>query len=99
MKKIKEYIEYGKDLKYYLDNPSFRIINANNLENNVFSCKYGAFGVTYHEIGIVNSENPFYLVILTQKYEKKEKDKFINDTAKSLMRIHKMVEKFSKNIE
>ncbi len=96
LKRIRDFIlnnKLGKDFSNYLANPSFKIIKDSNLNNNEFLRKYGAWDIAYHELGIVNDKNPFYLIILTQKFKKKEKDQFINSAAKKIMKIHTSINK------
>jgi glycosyltransferase involved in cell wall biosynthesis len=68
-----------------------KLIDDKNINNSQFLRKYGAFEIAYHEVGIVNDCNPFYLIILTQKYPVKDKDKFINKTAKKIYKIHQKI--------
>ena len=93
-KKIKSFIDsskLGKDFFNWLSNPSFSIIESNSIGNNTFVKKYGSWDIAYHEAGYVCDENPFYLIVLTQKFKCDDKEKFVNDTASRLYRIHKII--------
>lgn len=93
-KEIYKFIDeskYAKEFSEYLKNPSFKIINEKNIGNNEFERKYGGYDIAFHEAGIVRDENPYVLIILTQKFKKKGKYKFINETAKQLYKIHKYI--------
>jgi len=95
-KKIKDFIEhskYGKDFYNWLSNPTYSVIKNEAIGNNKFVKKYGSWDIAYHEAGYVDSENPFYLIILTQKYQCNDKDKFINNAAKTIYNIHNLINK------
>lgn len=92
-KKIYEFLNtnpYGPIFKEYLSNPSFKIITDETLEHHNFIRKYGSWDIAYHEAGIVETDNPFYLIILTQKNKCDDKEEFVNMTAKTLMKVNKM---------
>jgi hypothetical protein len=95
LKNVRDFInsskQLGEEFATYLSNPSFKLIDDKNINNSQFLRKYGAFEIAYHEVGIVNDCNPFYLIILTQKYPVKDKDKFINKTAKKIYKIHQKI--------
>ncbi len=82
--------EYGEMFRDYLVHPSFKIIDDDSLCGDIFVRKYGSWDIAYHEAGIVETDNPFILVILTQKNKCNDKEEFVNDTAKRLYRINKM---------
>lgn len=93
-KKVKSFIEsssYGKEFYEYLSNPSFWIVEKDVIGGNNFVRKYGSWDIAYHEAGYVDDENPFYLIILTQKFKCDDKEEFVNNTAKSLYKIHKLI--------
>lgn len=95
-KKIKYFIDhsiYGKELYEWLSNPSFWIVEKENIGNNVYIKKYGSFDVAYHEAGYVDCKNPYYMIILTQKNKSSDKKEFINETAKKLYKIHQLTHK------
>ncbi len=92
-KSINDYLEHGKYgnlFKEWLCKPSFEIIDKKNIANHDFARKYGSFEIAYHEAGIVYDNNPYYLIILTQKNKVKNKNQFINMTAKQIHKIHKV---------
>lgn len=93
-KKVKSFIEnskYGEEFKNWLSNPSFCIVEKENIGNNIFVKKYGSWDIAYHEAGYVCDENPFYLIILTQKFKCDDKETFVNNTAKEIYEIHKII--------
>ncbi len=95
-KKIKNFIEsskYGLEFQNWLANPSFEIIKKENIGNNIYVKKYGSFDIAYHEAGYVLDKNPFYLIILTQKFKCDDKEEFVNNTAKKIYEIHKIIHK------
>lgn len=83
----------SKEFKNNMTNPSYQIIHSKSIDNNAFIRKYGSFGIAFHEVGIVYDENPYILIILTQKNELKEnqKVKYINKVAKKINKIHKLL--------
>lgn len=87
--------KYGPIFYKYLSNPIFSIVDSKNIGNNNYIKKYGSFGIAYHEAGYVEDENPFYLIILTQKNERKNKKEFVNETARRIYKIHKLIHKKS----
>ncbi len=92
-KKIASFInenQYGSLFKEYLSHPSFKIIEDTSLDNTPFIRKYGSWDIAYHEAGIVETDNPFILIILTQKNKCDDKEAFVNHTAKTLYKINKM---------
>ena len=92
-KEVKKYIEtgkHGKEFKDYLSNPSVKLINC--LDNN-YVRKYGSWDIAYHEAGYVESDNEYYLIILTQLNKEDYKEEFINKTAKLLDEINKELNK------
>lgn len=94
-KKVRDFIqnnnELGKEFHKYLSNPSFEIVNKENIGNNNFVKKYGSWDIAYHECGYVEDTNPYYMVILTQKFKCEDKEKFVNETAKKIHKIHKLI--------
>ena len=93
-KKIYNFIntsKYGKLFHKYLSNPSFNIIKKKYIGNNNFVKKYGCYEIAYHETGYVEDSNPFYLIILTQKFKTFDKEKFLNKTAQIIYDIHKLI--------
>lgn len=94
LRKLKTFIDnsiYGSKFKEWLSNPSFSIIEKENIGNNIFVKKYGSYDIAYHEVGYVNDANPFYLIILTQKFKCNDKEQFVNNTAKIIYKIHKLI--------
>ncbi len=83
----------SNELKECMLDPSYQIIKAKNIDNNLFVRKYGSFGIAFHEVGIVYDESPYILIILTQKNELKDnqKIKYVNKVAKKINRIHKLI--------
>lgn len=93
-KKIKQFIDnsiYGAELYNWLANPSYFIIESKNVGGYPFIKKYGSFDVAYHEAGYVDSEKPYYMIILTQKFKSDDKESFVNETAKKIYKIHKLI--------
>lgn len=93
-KKIKHFIDnniYGNLFYNYLSNPTYNIIKKDSIGNNNFVKKYGSYDIAYHEVGYVEDKNPFYMIILTQKLKNNDKEKFVNETAKKLYKIHKLI--------
>ncbi len=91
-KKVMEFInnnkQYGKTFRSYLIDPSFKIIDLNNLDNNIFIRKYGEWDIAYHETGYVDGKKPYYLIVLTQLNKKRYRKSFINKTAKMINDIN-----------
>lgn len=87
----KELISYiknsknGINLKDYLLNPSVKYI-----KNDKYIRKYGEYDIAYHEAGYVESEKPYYLMVLTQLNKEKYKEKFINNVAKIIDEINEL---------
>ena len=93
-KAVKDYINnglYGKEFNEYLINPSFNIIDLNNIDNKEFVKKYGLYDIAYHEVGYVESDNEYYMFILTQLNKEEYKEEFINKTAKLLCELNKTI--------
>jgi hypothetical protein len=93
-KKVRDFInksKYGQDFYNWLSNPSFSIVLPESIENNNFVKKYGSWDIAYHEAGYVDAENPYYMIILTQKFKCDDKEEFVNNTAKELHKIHKFI--------
>lgn len=93
-KKIKEFIDnsiYGIELYDWLSNPSYWIVESENIDGYPFIKKYGSFDVAYHEAGYVDSKNPYYMIILTQKFKSDDKQNFVNETAKKIYKIHRLI--------
>lgn len=87
-KEIKKYIKngkYGNLFKEYLSNPTTKLINC---LNNNYVRKYGSWDIAYHETGYVESDNEYYLIVLTQLNKEDYKEEFINKTAKLLDEIN-----------
>lgn len=95
-KKIKDFIEhsiYGKEFYEWLSDPSFWIVEKESIGNNIYVKKYGSWDIAYHEAGYVDCKNPYYMIILTQKLKCDDKEKFVNETAKKLYKIHQLIHK------
>ena len=87
-KEIKKYIKngkYGNLFKEYLSNPTTKLINC---LNNNYVRKYGSWDIAYHETGYVESDNEYYLIVLTQLNKEYYTEEFINKTAKLLDEIN-----------
>ena len=76
----------SKELKEYMINPSYTIINSND----TFVRKYGSFEIDYHEVGIMYNSYPYILIVLTEKgmLSENRKNFFINKVATKINRIH-----------
>lgn len=95
--RVRKYIvddnKYSLDLYNWLSNPSFHIIESSSVNNRNFVRKYGSWDIAYHEAGYVEDENPFYLIVLTQKCKCDDKEEFLNETAKRICEIHRLIQK------
>lgn len=87
----------GKELLDYFLNTSVCLIDKNNISNNPFAHKYGHWDIAYHECGIVYGEHPYFICIMTQKGNKKDKIKFINATIKKINTIHEKINTYKTN--
>ena len=83
--------ELSHELKSIMANPTYQIIKPSSIGYNLFVRKYGSFDIACHEVGIVYDENPYILIILTQKNRLKNKEKYMNKVAKKITKIHKMI--------
>lgn len=93
-KKIKDFIEhstYGKEFYEWLSNPTFWIVEKESISNNIYVKKYGSWDIAYHEAGYVDSINPYYMIVLTQKLKCNDKEEFVNETAKKLYKINQLI--------
>lgn len=83
--------DLSKELKSYMTNASYEIIEKKNVSNHTFTKKYGSFDIAYHEVGIVFDSIPYILIILTQKGKEEEQKKkaFINKVAYQIKEIHR----------
>ncbi len=93
-RKVRDFVNksiYGKELYDWLSNPSFNIVLSSSIEDNTFVKKYGSWDIAYHEAGYVDAKEPYYIIILTQKFKCDDKEEFVNSTAKQLHRIHKFI--------
>ena len=86
----------SNELKESMLNPSYQIIKSKSIDNNLFVRNYVSFVIAFHEVGIVYDENPYILIILTQKNELKEKINYINKVAKKINKIHKLIKNRSR---
>lgn len=93
--RVRKYIvdnnKYSLDFYNWLSNPSFHIVESNSIGNSNFVKKYGSWDIAYHEAGYVEDKNPFYLIVLTQKFKCDDKEEFVNETAKKICKIHKLI--------
>lgn len=83
----------SNELKAFMSNPSYKIIDLKNVDNNLFVRKYGSYGIAFHEVGLVYDKRPYILIILTQKNElrKSIKERYINKVAKKINKINKLI--------
>lgn len=92
---VKRFIDsnerYGMILKKYLLNPSFKIVSDSTLKNHSFVRKYGSWDIAYHEAGYIDDE--YYLIILTQLNKFDYRKKFVNRTAKKIIKINSKLTK------
>ena len=86
----------ARELKVYMSDPSYKIIEDKNIDNNLFVRKYGSFEIAYHEVGIVYSEDPYILIILTEKGKlpDERRKEYINKVAKKINEIHNKLNKY-----
>lgn len=73
----------GNKLKEYLLNPSFKCI-----KNDRYIRKYGEYDIAFHETGYVDSDKPYYLMILTQLNKFDYKEEYLNKVAKIIEDIN-----------
>ncbi len=96
-KKVKDFIdnqkELGPILKSYLLNPSVKLVENKTIEEKPFIRKYGSWYVAYHEAGYIEYTNSYYMIILTQINKVPYKEKFINESAKKILELHKIINK------
>ncbi len=90
---IDENNKYSKELKEWLSNPSVKFISNASIDNLNFVRKYGSCNIAYHEAGYIEDKNPFYLIVLTQLNKFEHKEKFINDTANKILKLHRKIYK------
>jgi len=90
-KELGKIIEKHPDIADWFINPSYEIIFSKSLYNKTFFKKYGAFDIAFHEAGIVDDEEPYLLIILTQKGKNNKSKQFLNKTAKQLADIHNLL--------
>lgn len=93
-KKVREYVntgKYGKDFYEWLVNPSFHIVERESIDFGTYVKKYGSWDIAYHETGYIDGDNPYIMIILTQKFKCDDKEEFVNETAKRLTKIHKLI--------
>lgn len=87
-REIKEFIDnntkYGSILKEYLLKSKGKLIK--NMPNLVD--KYGEFEIAYHDCGYIDSNNLYFIIILTQLNKMDYKEKFINEAAKLITNIN-----------
>lgn len=87
-REIKNFIDnnlrYGCILKEYLLKSKGKIIK--NMPNLID--KYGEFEIAYHDCGYVDSENPYFIIILTQLNKMVYKEEFVNKAAKLIANIN-----------
>ena len=93
-KKLKKYIDsnskYSNEFKEYLLHPTTKFIKDASIDNQKFIRKYGSWDIAYHEAGYIESNNPYYIIILTQLNKFDYKEDFINKSAKILNEINKL---------
>ena len=86
-KELKKYIENsenGTKIKKYLLNSSVKYI-----KNDKYVRKYGEFDIAYHEAGYVDSNKPYYMIVLTQLNKFDYKEEYINKIAKLIEEINR----------
>ena len=92
LEQIKKYIDsnnkYSNLFKEWLSNPKEKLIKDKSINNKNYIRKYGSYDIAYHEVGYVEDENPYYLIILTQLNKKNYKEKFINELASLITNFH-----------
>lgn len=93
--RVRKYIndnnKYSIDFYNWLSNPTFSIIEKKSINNNNFVKKYGSWDIAYHEAGYVEDIDPFYLIVLTQKFKCQDKEDFVNETASRIYKIHRQI--------
>ena len=85
---VKKFIDfneiYGKIFKDLLLNSKGKLIkNVTNLID-----KYGEFEITYHDAGYVDSNNPYFIIILTKLNKVNYKEEFLNKATKLIEEIN-----------
>ena len=97
LEQIKKYIDsnnkYSNLFKEWLSNPKEKLIKDKSINNKNYIRKYGSYDIAYHEVGYVEDENPYYLIILTQLNKKNYKEKFINELASLITNFHNYINK------
>lgn len=88
-KKMDELLKKAEEIKEWLLYPTIQIIKEKSLYKIPFFRKYGAYGISFHEGGIVRDTKPYLLIVLTQMGNNKKSKKFINKAAKKMAKIHK----------
>ncbi len=92
---VKKFIDtkniYSKKFKDWLSTPSVKYISDSSIDNLNFVRKYGSWDIAYHEAGYIEDDNPYYLIVLTQLNKFEYKEKFINDTAAKILRLHRKI--------
>ena len=95
IKNVVDYINLGSDnsklLKEWMLNTTTKKVDR-SIINGPFMRKGGEFGIAYHEVGYVEANKPYYLIILTQLGEQDYKNEFINDVAKKIVDLNKYIE-------
>lgn len=83
----------SNELKSYMANPTYEVVNDKSINNKPFIRKYGRFGIAFHEVGIVLDKEGYILIILTQKNEldDKVKIKYVNEVAMKITKIHNLL--------
>ena len=91
IKNVIDYIKIGSEhsnmLREWMLNTTTKKVSEENVNGSMLR-KGGEYGIAYHEVGYVESDNPYFMIILTQLNEFDYKNKFINDTAKMLKDIN-----------
>lgn len=94
---VKKFIDnnnkYSQKFKEWLSNPSVKFISNKSIDNLNYVRKYGSWDIAYHEAGYIEEKNPYYLIVLTQLNKFEYKEKFINDTAEKILKLHRRIYK------
>lgn len=84
--------EHSKMLRTWMLNTTVKKVKPENL-NGPFLRKGGEYGVAYHDVGYVEANKPYYLIILTQLMKLDYRDEFINQAAIKIREINEYLEK------
>ena len=92
-KKLYDFFENnknGEELESYFDNDVENNIKFNDKIETLH--KYGSWGVIYHDVGIIKSNSPYIIVVLTNEGGKGYGKK-VKDISEKIYNLNKLIEK------